>query len=148
MAKRKAPELSPEAQAANAAKEKQSRLKNAEKQQRFRDSMKAEGYRRVTLWDLPSPADKRLFGAGFRQVPAWELPQENSGKSRAAMIRLAVRIRQSSLRAGARSPEVKKAISRATGEFLKAMGNAPETKALYTDFLELVKLLDDPRGEE
>ena len=62
MAKKKAPELSQEAIAANAAgearreKEKQSRLKNAEKQKRFRDSMKEEGYKRVTLWEEPSPS--------------------------------------------------------------------------------------------
>jgi hypothetical protein len=63
MAKKKAPELPPEAKAANAAgenrrdKEKQARQRNAEKQKRFRDSMKAEGYRRVTLWDLPCPGN-------------------------------------------------------------------------------------------
>jgi hypothetical protein len=62
-------------------------------------------------------------------------------------IRLAVCIRESSLYVGARSPEVKKAISGATGEFLNVLGDLPEGKAVYTDFLELVKLLDDPHGE-
>jgi hypothetical protein len=109
--------------------------------------MKAEGYRRVTLWDLPGPAGKRLYSQGFRQVPAWELPQENTDKSRAAKIRLAVRVRESSLHIASKSPEVKKALSKARGEFLKALGGLPEGKAVYTDFLELVKLLGDPHGE-
>jgi hypothetical protein len=154
MAKRKAPELSPEAVAANAAgearrdKEKQERRKNAEKQKRFRESMKADGYRRVTLWDIPCPAGKRLAGAGFRQVPAWELPQKKADKSRAVKITLAVRIRESSLHAATKSPEVKKALASAAGEFLKALGETPEGKAVYNDFLELLALLGDPFGEE
>jgi hypothetical protein len=116
MARRKAPELSPEAKAANAEgearcdKEKQSRRKNAEKQKRFRDNMKAGGYKRVTLWDLPCPAVKRLSGMGYRQVPAWELTQENAGKSRTVKVKLAVNIRESSLHIAARSPEAKKAL--------------------------------------
>jgi len=157
MAKRKAPELSPEAIAANTAgdarreKEKEARRKNAEKQKRFRDSMKAEGYKRVTLWDAPSPAGQpgRMAGRGFRQVPAWEMPEEYADKkTRAAMVPLAVRIRESSLHIAARSPEMKKALSRAIGEFQKAIGNAPEGKAVYNDFLELVALLDDPLCDE
>ena len=88
--KRKAPELSPEAIAANAAadarreKEKQARQKNAEKQKRFRDNMKAEGYKRVTLWDAPSPAGQpgRMAGMGYRQVPAWEMPEKNADKQK------------------------------------------------------------------
>ena len=154
--KRKAPEITPEARAANAAgetrrdKEKQARQRNAEKQKRFRQSMKEAGFKRVTLWDAPGPAGQpgRMAGMGYRQVPAWEIPQRNAEKSRAAKIALAVRIRESSLHVAARSPEVKKAVSRATGEFLKALGNAPEGKAVYNDFLELVALLDDPFGEE
>ena len=59
MAKRKAPELSPEAQAANAAgeagreRERRARQANAEKQKRFRENMKADGFRQVLLWDFP-----------------------------------------------------------------------------------------------
>jgi hypothetical protein len=87
MAKRKAPALSPYATAANAAgeakreKEREARRKNAEKQKRFRDNMKAEGYRRITLWDIPSPSGKRMAGMGYRQIPAWELPQGKTEKS-------------------------------------------------------------------
>jgi hypothetical protein len=78
MAKRKAPELSPEAVAANAVgearreKEKAARQANAEKQKRFREGMKAEGFKQVLLWALPCPTDVRERMAGFRQVPAWE----------------------------------------------------------------------------
>jgi hypothetical protein len=154
MAKRKAPELSQKAQAANAAgeakreKEKQARQRNAEKQQRFRDSMKAEGYRRVTLWDLPSPAGKRLFSQGFRQVPAWELPEKSPGKTRAAKVTFAVRIRESSLHAGDRSPKVQEALQRAAGELAASLSRTPEGRAVYSDYLELVALIGDPRGEE
>jgi len=151
--KRKAPEISPESTAfevpvSKLEKESEGRRKNAEKQKRFRDSMKAEGYRRVTLWGLPSPADKRLSGAGFRQVPAWEIPQKNAEKSCAAKIALAVRIRESSMNAAARSPEVKKALAAVAGEFLSAIGNAPEGKAVYNDFLELIAPLGDPFGDK
>jgi hypothetical protein len=154
MAKKKAPELPPEAQAANAAgearreKEKQERQKNAEKQKRFRESMKSEGFKRLTLWGLPGPADKRLYGAGFRQVPAWELPQKNAEKSRAVKVKLAVNIRESSLHAGARLPQVQEALKRARREFLKAVGEGPEGKAVYNDFIELAALLCDPYGED
>jgi hypothetical protein len=156
MARKKAPELSPEVQAANAAgeaereKEKQDRRKNAEKQRRFRESMKAGGYKRVTLWEPPAPkgTNKRMMGMGFRQVPAWEIPQKNTDKGRAARVRLAVRIRETSLNAGARLPKVQKAITAAAGEFLKALGDMPEGKAVYADYLELVALIGDPWGEE
>jgi hypothetical protein len=154
MAKRKAPGLPPEAQAANAAgearreKEKQTRQKNAEKQARFRDSMKAEGYRRVTLWDLPSPSGKRLFSQGFRQVPAWELQEKSTGKTRAAKVTLAVRIRESSLHAGARSPKVQEALKKAAGELAASLSNTPEGRAVYSDYLELAALIGDPFGEE
>jgi len=152
---RKAPELSPEAIAANAAgearreKESQARQKNAEKQRRFRDSMKSEGYKRVTLWGLPSPADKRLSGAGFRQVPAWEKPQKNADKSRAAKMKLAVNIRETSLNVAARSPEVKKALDSAAARFLQSLGtDTPEKSAVYYDYLEIIKLLGDPAEKD
>jgi hypothetical protein len=159
---RKAPELSPEAIAANAAadamreKEKQDRKRNAEKQKRFRESMKESGFKRVTLWGLPCPADKRLSGAGFRQVPAWEMPEEktwdrtqkNAEKSRAVKVKLAVNIRETSLNVASRSPEVKKALASAAEEFLKVIGDAPEVKAVYADYLELVAPLGDPWGAE
>jgi hypothetical protein len=157
MAKKKAPELlSPEAQAANAAgearreKEKQARRKNAEKQARFRDSMKADGYRRVTLWDAPAPSGQpgRMAGMSYRQVPAWEKPQQNTNKGRAAKITLAVRIRESSLHVAARSPKVQEALKRVKGEFAAALGDAPEGTAVYSDFIELIALLGDPLGEE
>jgi hypothetical protein len=61
MAKKKTPELSMEAAAANAAgearreKEKAARRANAEKQARFRKSMKEQGYREVKFWEKPLP---------------------------------------------------------------------------------------------
>jgi len=153
--KKQAPELPPEAQAANAAgetrreKEKKARRKNAEKQKRFRESRKSDGYKRVTLWDDPAPSGQpgRMAGMGYRQVPAWEMPGERSGKGRAARVRLAVRIRETSLNAGARLPTVQKALTAAAGEFLKALGDTPEGKAVYADYLALVNLLGDPWGE-
>jgi hypothetical protein len=156
MARKKAPELSPEAQAANAAgevereKEKQGRRKNAEKQKRFRENRKSDGYKRVTLWDDPAPSGQpgRMAGMGYRQVPAWEMPGERSDKGRTARVRLAVQIRESSLHAGARSPQVQKALARATSEFLSALGKSPEGKAVFNDYLELVALIGDPWGEE
>jgi len=147
--KKELPELSPEAKAANAAgearreKEKQARIKNAEKQARFREGMKAEGYKRITLWTLPCAADKRLYAAGFRQVPAWEAPEKNTLiKSRAAKVKIAVNIRESSLNAADRSPEIKEALSIAAGSFLKALGSdTPEKSAVYYDYKEILKLL-------
>jgi hypothetical protein len=152
MARKKAPELSPEAQTANAAgeakreKEKQARRKNAEKQKRFRESMREAGYKRVTLWEPPSPdgAHGRLASMGFRQVPAWDLPEKNTDKGKAEKVRFAVQIREGSLHAGARSPQVQKALARATSEFLSALGKSPEGKAVYADYLELIALLGDP----
>jgi len=158
VAKRKKalPELSPEAVAANAAgearreKEKQARIKNAEKQARFRESMKEAGYKRVTLWDAPgSPGQTgRMAGMGYKKVPAWELPQESAEKSRAAKVKIAVNIRESSLHIAARSPKVKEALKRATGGMALALGDAPEDLAVYRDFLELVALLGDPWDKE
>jgi hypothetical protein len=149
---RKAPALPPEAMSANAAgearreKEKSARVKNAEKQKRFRDNMKSDGYKRVTLWEYPAPAvqHKRMAGMGFRKVPAWELPQTSTHKSRVAKISVAMRIRETSLNAGAKFPEVQKALTGAASEFLKALGKLPEGNAVYNDFLELIKPLGDP----
>jgi hypothetical protein len=147
MPKGKTPELPPEAQAKNKAVETK-RAKNAEKQKRFRDNMKADGFKRVTLWDIPGPSGKRITAQGFRQVPAWEeTTRKYTNRSRAAKLRFAVQIREKSLHAAARLPEVKKALSRAAGEFLAALGDAPEAKAVFGDYLELIKLLEDPRGE-
>jgi len=76
MAKRKAPELSPEAVAANAAgearreKEKAARQANAEKQKRHRESMKAAGFKQVLRWALPCPADVRERMAAALWQPA------------------------------------------------------------------------------
>jgi len=154
--KKKTPELTPEAQATNAAgetlrdKEKQARQRNAEKQKRFRENQKLCGYRRVTLWNAPGPAGQpgRMAGMGYRQVPAWEMPEKNADKkSRAAMITLAVRIRESSLHAGARSAKVREALKKAAGELAASLGDTPEGKAVYNDFIELLKLLGDPWGE-
>ena len=155
MAKRKAAELSPEAQAANAAgetrraKEKQARARNAEKQKRFRDGMKEAGYKRVTLWDDPAPAGqhKRMTDRGLRQVPAWENAQDAPGKSRAAMIKVAVRIHETSLHTAGKFPKIREALKSAAGGLALALGDAPEEKAIYNDFLELVKVLGDPWEE-
>jgi hypothetical protein len=76
------------------------------------------------------------------------LPQGNADKSRAVKIALAVRIRESSLHAAARSPEVKKALAIAAGEFLQSLGSdTPEARAVYSDYLEVLKLLGDPWGK-
>ena len=158
VAQKKKPELSEEAQAANAAgealreKEKKARLKNAEKQKRFRESMKAGGHRRVTLWDLPGPGDRRMAAQGFRQVPAWELPQTSADRGRASKGRIAVQIRETSLHCGARQPEVQKALESATGEFLRGLGGTggelgKENQALYSDFMELLRPMGNPREE-
>ena len=154
--KKQAPELSPEAQAANKAgderraREKEARQKNAEKQKRFRENQRMCGYKRVTLWDPPLPdgAHKRLMGMGYRQVPAWEMPEKSTDKDKPEKIRFAVQIREASLNAGARLPEVQKALERATNEFLSALGKSPEGKAVFYDYLELVKLIGDPWGEK
>jgi hypothetical protein len=154
MAKRKAPELSPEAQAANAAgeakreKEKRSRLKNAEKQKRFRDNMKEAAYKRVTLWDLPGPAHKRMADKGYKQTPAWETPAPAHEKPDKKKICLAVRICESSLNIAARSPEVREALKRAFGSFSTALDNSPDKLSLVRDFQALIKILGDPWGEE
>jgi hypothetical protein len=63
-------------------------------------------------------------------------------------VKLAVNIRESSLYAGSRLSQVQEALKRAAGEFLKAVREGPERKAVYNDFLELTALLGDPWGEE
>jgi hypothetical protein len=76
------------------------------------------------------------------------LPRENPGKSRAAKVTLAVRIRESSLHVAARLPAVQKALAAAEGAFLKALGDSPESRAVYNDYLELARVLDSPREDE
>jgi hypothetical protein len=55
-----------------------------------------------------------------------------------------VHIRETSLYAAARSPEVQKALKSATGTFLRELKNLPDKDAVYFDFLELVGLLGNP----
>jgi hypothetical protein len=127
MAKRKALELSPEAQAANAAgeagREKERRVSqaNAEKQKRFRENMKAGGFRQVLLWDFPCPADvrKRMTAAGFWQAPAWEAAPSPGGKGKplpSGMVKAAVALHESSLGIAGKAPEIKQALSAAQGD--------------------------------
>jgi len=145
MAKRKAPELSPEANAANAAgearrlKEKKARRQNADKQRRFRESMKSQGYKAVMLWDFPVPSDKRIAAQGFRKVPAWERTSE--GKSKGSTIRFAVRIREYSLNAAVKYPKIKKVLESAAASLAVALGDTPEERGIYLDYLEMVKLI-------
>jgi hypothetical protein len=109
--------------------------------------MKSDGYRRVTLWDLPSPADKRMAAQGYRQVPAWETPPESKEKNRAVKAKVAVQINEGTLNATARQPEIKEAIKRAAGAFLHELGGSELSKdklAVYEDFMELIKLIGDP----
>ena len=153
MAKRKMPELSPEAQAVNAAgearreKEKQARQKNAEKQRHFRESMKDEGYKQVLLWTLPSPPDvkERMAAAGFRQGVAWERPGNTQReKSRDVKVKLSVAIREASIDAADKSPAVRKALASAMSDFLYALKDCPEKEAIYKDYIELLKPLGNP----
>jgi hypothetical protein len=160
MAKRKTPALSPEAQAVNAAgeagreKERKARRDNAEKQRRFRESMKALGFKQVLLWTLPCPADvqERMTAAGFRQAPAWETekPRQEKKRNDPGRVKIAAAIRESSLGAADKSPEVRAALSRAAGEFLNTLGGSPggklspEAQAVYRDFVELIRPLGDP----
>jgi hypothetical protein len=64
MAKKKVPEESPKAKAANAAaderreRERRARVSNAESQKRYRESMKAQGYRALLVWDKPPEKGK------------------------------------------------------------------------------------------
>jgi hypothetical protein len=153
MAKTKTPELSPEAQAANAAgearreKERQARQKNAEKQRRFRESMKDEGYKQVLLWTLSSPDVKeRMTAAGFRQAVAWERPgNEQWEKSGEVKVKLSVGIRETSIDMADKSPAVRKALASAMSDFLYALKDYPDKNAIYRDFIELLKPLGNPK---
>jgi hypothetical protein len=154
MAKRKAPELSPEARAANAEgearreKERRARQSNAEKQKRFRENMKAGGFRQALLWDFPCPADvrERMTAAGFRQAPAWEAAPSPRGKEKplpAGVVKTAVAIHESSLDIADRAPEIQKALSLALGAFLQEVENLPRSAwgNAYKDIQSLLRPL-------
>ena len=81
------------------------------------------------------------------RVIAWELQQGRKEKGRVAKVRFAVQIRESSLHAASRFPQVQKALSGATNEFLKTLGEFPEKEAVFKDYFELVSLLGDPWGD-
>ena len=139
-------------------RETAARQANAEKQKRFRENMKAWGFRQVLLWDFPCPVDvrERMTAAGFRQCPAWETAPGPGGKEKplpAGVVKAAVAIHESSLGAGDKLPEVRDALSRATGEFLYTLSGgspagtlSPEAKAVYNDFQELIRHLGDSLG--
>ena len=160
MAKRKLSELSPEAQAANEAGEAQragerkERIRNKEKQQRFRESMKAEGYKQVTFWVLSCPPGvrERMAKAGFKQGVAWEKPDREGEKPKAVKVKVSAAVRETSIGAAEKSPEVQKALLNAANEFLNALGGgkplSKEAQSFYSDYLELIKPLGDPWGEE
>ena len=150
---KKMPELSPEAQAANAAgearreKEKQARQKNAEKQKRFRESMKAQGYKEVLLWTLPSPPDvkERMTAAGFRQAVAWErVSNDQKEKPGEVKVKVSVAIRETSINAADKSPAVRKALTKAMMELLDALKGCPDKEAIYKDYIELLKPFGNP----
>ena len=157
MAKRKAPELSLEAQAANRAgeairrKDKEKRAQNSEKQKRFREGMKAQGFKQVLLWDLPCPADvrERMTAAGFRQIPAWEKVARDK-KKKSGAVNVCAAINEASIGAAEKAPEVKKALSHAIAGFFHDLGGEIDTKLskeadmVYHDFIELLKPLGDP----
>jgi hypothetical protein len=151
---RKAPELSPEAQAANTAgeaareKERRARQANAEKQKRFRENMKADGFRQALLWDFPCPADvrERMTVAGFRQAPAWEAAPSLGGKEKpipAGMVKAAVAIHESSLDIAGKAPEIKQALSAALGAFLREVEKFPRSAwgNAYKDIQSLLRPL-------
>jgi hypothetical protein len=151
---RKAPELSPEAQAANATgearreKERQARLANAEKQKRFRENMKAGGFRQVLLWDFPCPADvrERMTAARFRQAPAWEAapsPGEKEKPLPSGMVKAAVRIHESSLGIADKTPEIKQALSLSLGVFFQQVEKLPRASwgNVYKDIQDLLRPL-------
>jgi hypothetical protein len=151
---RKAPELSSEAQAANAAgetrreKERQARRANAEKQKRFRENMKADGFRQVLLWDFPCPADvrERMTATGFRQAPAWEAapsPVEKEKPLPAGMVKTATVIHESSLDIADKTPEIKQALSVALGAFLREVEKLPRASwgNVYKDIQDLLRPL-------
>ena len=160
MAKRKTPELSAEAQAANLAgeaargKEREKLARNNEKQKRFREGMKAQGFKQVLLWDLPCSADvrDRMTAAGFRQVPAWEKADRERDRKSGA-VKVCASIRETSIGAANNAPEVKKALSHAIAGFFHDLGGehdkklSKEADAVYQDFIELLKPLGDPWGD-
>jgi hypothetical protein len=154
MAKKKAPEISPEAQAANAAgearrgKERRARQANAEKQRRFRENMKAAGFRQALLWDFPCPADvrERMAAAGFRQAPAWEAAPAPGGKEKplpSGMVKAAVVLHESSLGIAGKAPEIRQALSAALGAFLQEVEKLPRQAwgNAYKDIQELLRPL-------
>ena len=144
--KKQATKLSPKVQAPDAAgqarreKEQEVRRKNAEKQKRFRENQKICGFKRVTLWEAPSPAGshKRMADKGYKQAPAWEMPPEKPNKKK---ICVAVRIHESSLNAAGKYPKIKTALESAAGALALAVGDSPEARGVYQDYLELVKLI-------
>ena len=151
---RKAPELNPNAQAANAAeetrreKERQARRANAEKQKRFRENMKADGFRQVLLWDFPCSADvrERMTAAGFRQAPAWEASPGPGGKEKplpSGTVKAAVVIHESSLGIADKAPEIKQALSVALGAFLQQVEQLPRASwgNAYKDIQDLLRPL-------
>jgi hypothetical protein len=151
---RKAPELSPEAQAANAAgearreKEKKARRANADKQRRFRENMKADGFRQVLLWDFPCPADvrERMTAAGFRQAPAWEAiprPGEKEKPLPSGVVKAVGVIHESSLGIADKAPEIKQALSIALGAFLQQVEKLPRASwgNVYKDIQDLLRPL-------
>jgi hypothetical protein len=151
---RKAPELSPEAVAANAAgearreKEKKARRANAEKQRRFRENMKADGFRQVLLWDFPCPADvrDRMAGAGFRQSPAWEAvpgPGKKEMPLPSGMVKVAAAVHETSIGIADRAPEIHKALSLALCAFLREVEKLPRQAwgNAYQDIQDLLRPL-------
>jgi hypothetical protein len=154
MAKRKVPELSSEAVAANAAgearkeKEKKARRANAEKQRRFRENMKADGFRQVLLWDFPCSTDvrDRMAVAGFRQVPAWE-PVPSPGRKEkplpSGMVKAVGVIHESSLGIADKAPDIQIALSVALGAFLQQVEKLPRQtwENVYKDIQDLLRPL-------
>jgi hypothetical protein len=151
MAKRKAPEFSPEALAANAAGEagrEKARQANAEKQKRFRENMKAAGFRQALLWDFPCPADvrERMAAAGFRQAPAWEVapgPGEKEKPLPSGMVKVAAAVHETSIGIADKAPEIHEALSAALGVFLREVEKLPRSarENAYKDIQELLRPL-------
>jgi len=148
MANKPQPILSPDAQAANAAgdarreKEKAARRQNAGKQARFRESMKEMGYKQVLLWALPPPPEvkERMAASGFRQAAAWEQPDKRE-RLEGGKLKVAAAIRETSIGAGDKSPEVKKALDSAIDSFFYGVKDCPDKNDLCKDFIELLKPL-------
>jgi hypothetical protein len=153
---KKAPDLSLETQAVNAAedagreKERRALQANAEKQKRFRENMKAAGLRQALLWDFPCPADvrERMAAAGLRQALAWEPvppPGEQEKPLPSGAVKVAARIHESSLGIADRSPEIRRALTAALGAFLREAEKLPRSAwgTAYSDMRELLR----PLGE-